>query len=136
IPFTYDYELFIELGNLGHKLADLHLLQSKELEQSFSRFEKSGDNEVKKVAYDEEEQRVYINADQYFSNINKEIWEFQVGGYQVMQKWLKDRKGRSLTLEEIRHYIKIAGALQLTMQYQQQIDDLYPKIEENLLELS
>jgi predicted helicase len=136
VPFTHDYELFIEIGHLGHRLAEIHLLKSKELEQTFSRFEKSGDKAVKKVVYEAENQRVYINAEQYFSNIDKEIWEYQVGGYQVMQKWLKDRKGRTLTLEEIRHYIKIAKALQLTIQYQQQIDALYSKIEENLLEFS
>jgi hypothetical protein len=105
------------------------------LEQTFSRFEKSGDNTVKKVVFAGDEKRVYINDVQYFSNINKEIWEYQVGGYQVMQKWLKDRKSRVLSLEDIQHYIiKIAGALQLTIQYQQQIDDLYPRIEESLID--
>ena len=88
---------------------------------------------VKKVKYDETENRVYINENQYFSNIDKEICEYRIGGYQVMEKWLKDRKKRTLSLEEIEHYIKIARALQLTIQYQEKIDDLYPEVEESLI---
>ena len=79
------------------------------------------------------EKRVYINGKQYFSNIDKETWDYRIGGYQVMEKWLKDRKKRTLSLEDIEHYIKIARALQLTIQYQEKIDELYPGIEENLI---
>jgi predicted helicase len=133
IPFTSDYELFLEMEKLGHNLADLHLMTSPLLNQTFSRFEIAGDNIIKKVAYNEEEKRVYIDDNQYFSNIDQDIWEYQIGGYQVMGKWLKDRKKRVLSLPEIEHYIKIARALQLTIQYQEKIDELYPGIEENLI---
>ena len=64
----------------------------------------------------------------------KEIWEYQIGGYQVMHKWLKDRKERVLTLEDIQIYIKIAKALQLTIEYQKKIDKLYPKVEKKLID--
>jgi predicted helicase len=133
IPFTSDYELFIELGKLGQELAEIHLMKSPQLNQTFSRFEIEGDKLVKKVKYVETEKNVYINETQYFSNIDKEIWEYQIGGYQVMEKWLKDRKKRILSLEDIEHYIKIARALQLTIQYQGKIDVLYPGVEENLV---
>ena len=135
IPFTSDYDLFIKMGKLGQQLADIHLMKSSELSQTFSRFEVSGNSIVKKVKYEENEKNVYINDSQYFSNIDKEIWEYQVGGYQVMEKWLKDRKKRQLSLEDIQHYIKIARALQLTIQYQQKIDELYDEVEKNLINL-
>jgi hypothetical protein len=85
--------------------------------------------------YKEDEKNVYINDTQYFSNIKKDIWDYQIGGYQVMDKWLKDRKKRNLSLEDIQHYIKIARALQLTIQYQQKIDELYDEVEKNLIKL-
>jgi type I restriction-modification system DNA methylase subunit len=133
VPFTSDYNLFLELGTLGKELAYLHLMKSPQLNQTFSRYEVPGDNIIKKATYNPEEKRVYIDGKQYFSSIDKEIWEYQIGGYQVMEKWLKDRKNRLLSLQDIEHYIKIARALQLTIQYQEKIDDLYPGIEENLI---
>jgi predicted helicase len=154
IPFTSNYDLFIELGKLGQELAEIHLMKSDQLNNTFSRFEISGDNTVKKVEYvpDEGVQnfeplpeinrnkkiqksgKVFINKTQYFSDIDKNIWEYQIGGYQVMHKWLKDRKERVLTLEDIQVYIKIAKALQLTIEYQKKIDKLYPKIEKKLID--
>jgi predicted helicase len=133
IPFTSEYELFIELGKLGQELAEIHLMKSPQLHKTFSRFDVKGDKLVKKVKYVETDKRIYINEKQYFSNIDKDIWEYQIGGYQVMEKWLKDRKKRALSLEDIEHYVKIARALQLTLQYQEKIDDLYPGVEESLI---
>lgn len=108
-------------------------MKSDQLNNTFSRFEISGNNTVKKVEYKEDEKHVSINGNQYFSNIKKEIWEYQIGGYQVMHKWLKDRKERVLTLEDIQLYIKIAKALQLTIEFQKKIDKLYLKVEKKLI---
>ncbi|MFC1717836.1 type ISP restriction/modification enzyme [Candidatus Poribacteria bacterium] len=55
--------------------------------------------EVEKVRYVEQDQRVYINSEQYFQGVPSEVWEFRVGGYQVCEKWLKDRKGRQLSYD-------------------------------------
>jgi hypothetical protein len=118
------------MGKLGRALADIHLMKSPELDQTFSRFEEPGSNQVERVEY--KNNCVYINQAQYFSGIQQEIWEYQVGGYQVMYKWLKDRKNQALTLPEIRHYIRIAKALELTGKYQAEIDRLYPAIEDTL----
>ncbi|MDQ1350233.1 MAG: hypothetical protein QG657_534 [Acidobacteriota bacterium] len=130
VPFTADYTLFKELGLLGKALAEIHLMKSQQLDNTFSRFEKPGSNRVEKIKY--MDNRVTINEEQYFSNISQEIWEYRIGGYQVMDKWLKDRKGQALSLEDIHHYIRIARALELTGQYQQKIDRLYPQVEESL----
>jgi len=133
VPFTKDYDLFITLGELGKSLADIHLLRSNELNQTFSKFAEPGGNIVEKVNYNSDENRVYINKTQYFSHISHDIWEYRVGGYQVMEKWLKDRKERKLSLEDIRHYIKIARVFQLTLRYREKIDGLYDKVEETLI---
>ena len=81
-----------------------------------------------------EESCVHINDDQYFEGIEPEDWEYQIGGYQVCAKWLKDRKGRKLSLEEIKHYCKVVTALEKTISIQNEIDKLYPKIEENVID--
>jgi hypothetical protein len=133
IPFTSDYELFIKMGKLGERLAALHLMKSVELNETVPRFEKVGKNQVKKVRFEEQEDRLYINDEQYFSHIPKEVWEYKVAGYQVMAKWLKMRKGRGLRYNEVRQFIKIARSIQLTIQYQKQIDKLYPRVEESIL---
>jgi len=81
-----------------------------------------------------EERRVYINKTQYIEGVEPEVWEYQIGGYQVLDKWLKDRKGRSLCLEHIRHYCRVVIALAKTIQVQAEIDILYPEIEQHLIQ--
>lgn len=68
---------------------------------------------------------IYINKDQYFEGVPKEVWEYRIGAYQVMEKYLKDRKGRKLSLKEINHYMKVAKAIQLTIELQKEIDKVY-----------
>jgi len=70
--------------------------------------------------------RVYINKTQYFEGIEPEVWEFQIGGYQVLHKWLKDRKGRKLIFDDFFHYQKIVVALKETMRLMGEIDELIP----------
>ena len=134
IPFTKDYELFSKMGIYGKRLTDLHLLESSELDNPIARFQGEGEGKVEKLRYDNEQGHVYINADQYFEGVTKEIWEYQIGGYQVCHKWLKDRKDRTLSLDEIKHYSKIVTALQKTMEIQKSIDEIYPEVEKDIIE--
>jgi len=127
VPLPSNYDAFKELSNLGKELVDLHLLKHTELEKTKVGFPKDGSNKVEKVTYDEKNQRAFINKEQYFEGIQKEIWEYQIGAYQVMEKYLKDRKGRKLSLDEINHYMKVAKAIQLTIELQKKIDDVYKK---------
>jgi predicted helicase len=129
VPLPSDYEVLKRLSNLGKELVDLHLLKHPDLEKTGVGFSKGGSNKVEKVGYVEESQRVFINKEQYFEGISREVWEYRIGAYQVMEKYLKDRKGRKLSLEEINHYMKVAKAIQLTMEIQQKIDDVYAKAE-------
>lgn len=91
-----------------------------------TRYPVSGSSTVEKVIYYENNQRVYINKEQYFAGVPGDVWSFYVGGYQVCQKWLKDRKGRKLSYEDINHYQKIVIALQETIQLMGEIDKVIP----------
>jgi hypothetical protein len=55
--------------------------------------------------------RVYTNKDPWFEGVRLDVWEFHIGGYQVCEKWLKDRRGRRLSFDDIRHYQKVVVAL-------------------------
>ena len=89
---------------------------------------------VEKVKYSEEDMRVYINNDNYFDNVEKVVWEYQIGGYQVCDKWLKDRKERILSLMETEQYCKIVTAISKTIEIQQEIDNLYQDVEIEVIE--
>jgi predicted helicase len=127
VPFTKDYKLFCEMAKYGKKLVDLHLLKTNKLDQPIAKFQGKGNNKVEKVKY--EQSKVFINNDQYFEGISPEIWQYQIGGYQVCDKWLKDRKGRALSLDEIRHYCQVVTAMAKTIEVQKEIDKIYPEIE-------
>ena len=122
IPLPTDNKAFKSLSNLGKELVELHLLKHPCLSETEIGFPQVGSDTVEKVRYDEEAQRVYINKDQYFEGISKEVWEYRIGAYLVMEKYLKDRKGRKLSPDEINHYMKIAKAIRLTIELQQEID--------------
>ena len=67
--------------------------------------------------------RVWINKTQYFEGVPPEVWAFHVGGYQVCQKWLKDRKGRLLTYDDITHYQRIVAVLAETIRLMAVVDE-------------
>lgn len=133
IPFTKDYELFKKLAELGQQLVDLHLLKSPELNNPVAKFYGQNGSYVEKREYEEKEQRVYINELQYFSGIAPEVWNYQIGGYQVLDKWLKDRKGRTLSAEDVKHYCQVVTALSKTIEVQKEIDKLYLRVEDALV---
>ncbi len=136
IPFTADFALFSDLAALGKRLVDLHLLRSSELDTPLARFEGQGENKVIIVRRDAVTERVYINPSQYFAPVPEEVWQYTVGGYQVCEKWLKDRKDRQLSLNEIRAYCRIITALAHTIGIQEEIDGLYLRVEQTPLSLS
>jgi len=111
----------------GADLVSLHLMESLLLNNFITKFPVAGPNMVDKVNYAESNQRIYINKEQYFEGITPEVWNFHIGGYQVAHKWLKDRKGRALTYDELTHYQKIVVALKETIRLMAEIDDMIPK---------
>ena len=122
IPFTKDRDTFLKLADLGQQLIDLHLMRSPELDNPISRFCGKGDSAVTKVEYDADRGRVSINPTQYFDGVTPDLWSYQIGGYQVLAKWLKDRKGRFLTSADTIHYSRIVTALSGTWALQTEID--------------
>ncbi|MBI1927904.1 N-6 DNA methylase, partial [Candidatus Poribacteria bacterium] len=125
LPLTSDLELFRALAARGLELVSLHLLDTEAapvLKTPISPFPLAGGNEVERVRYDEAHRRVYINTTQYFEGVPPEVWEFCVGGYQVCEKWLKDRRGRQLSYDDLTHYQKIVVALRETIRLMGEID--------------
>jgi hypothetical protein len=117
-----DLEKFKNLSELGKELVERHLLRHPSLSETEIGFPVSGSNTVEKVRYDEENRRVYFNKEQYFSCISKAVWEYQIGGYQVLAKYLKDRKKQELSLDEIEHYMKVAKAIARTIEVQEMVE--------------
>jgi len=134
VPFTKDNRLFKKLAEYGKHLADLHLMRSPELDSPVVKFQGTGDKRVDKIKYDKKGERVYINKDQYFEGLKENIWEYRIGGYQVCDKWLKDRKERILSLDDVKHYCKVATAVEHTINIQKSIDGIYNEAEKKLID--
>jgi len=135
IPFTKDYKLFNRISEYGKRLVELHLLKSPDLDPAILRLQGKGDNKVEKLKYDRKEKRLYLNQNQYFEGITEDVWQYQIGGYQVCDKWLKDRKGKRLSLEDVRHYSRIVISLLKTIKIQKSIDDVYAGVEKDIIEI-
>lgn len=138
IPFPAELSPFGAMAELGERLVALHLLESPELDSPSARFDGEGDNRVARkksdgFAYDPDTERVGVNATQYFAPISSALWEYRIGGYQVLEKWLKDRKDRQLSIDDIQTYCRIATALAKTVDIQVKLDEVYPAVEEALL---
>ncbi len=127
VPFTSDYELFKEMAAFGKRLVDLHLLKSPELDPPIARYEGEGSDIIEKVKYEPKTRRVYINKTRYFEGIPEEVWGYQIGGYQVLKKYLNYRKGHKM--DDPRHYILIATAIERTIAIQKEIDSIYLAID-------
>jgi predicted helicase len=120
LPVTSDKSLFEKLAILGEQLVNLHLMKT-DIEND-SCFPIIGNNIVEKVDY--KDNKVYINKTQYFDNVKSENWEFHIGGYQVCQKWLKDRKDRALTHDDCTNYLYILAAIENTQKIMEKIDEI------------
>jgi len=126
LPLTSDRALFAALAAKGAELVGLHLMTSPALDKLITRFPEGGDNVVEKVHHDAANERVYINKKQYFEGVPEGVWGFRVGGYQVLDKWLKDRKGRALSFGDVRHYQRVVVALSETRRLMREVDETIP----------
>jgi predicted helicase len=124
VPLPPDKATFDTLAQFGSALIDLHLLRDPALNTPSCKYPVAGDHRVERVEYDEKAQRVWINGAQYFEPVPPEVWAYRVGGYQVCHKWLDDRKGAVLSLDERLTYQKMITALKRTLALQAQIDAL------------
>jgi hypothetical protein len=131
LPLTGHKAVLARLVGLGQELAELHLLEN--VPKPRTTYPHAGDNIVTrtgKIAYkpptSQAPGRVYVNDSQYFDNVPPEVWDFHVGGYQVCEKWLKDRKGRNLSYDDIEHYRKMTEAVRQTLRLMEEIDQAIP----------
>jgi len=132
IPFTKEYTLFNQMAEFGERLVGLHLMKSPELDITATRFQGIGNGRIERPRYDAQTKRLYINLNQYFEDIPDSVWDYQIGGYQICDKWLKDRKGRDLSLEEIKHYCKVVTSIKKTMELQPSIDKAFKEVIETI----
>ena len=140
VPFPQK-ETFFNLVQLGSEIRKLHLLEEISNKELQTKYPVAGNNVVAKPTFvkegsplsegwlDSENQdgvsgKVFINETQYFDNVPETAWNFYIGGYQPAQKWLKDRKERELSYEDILHYQKIIYALTKTDELMKKIDDI------------
>lgn len=122
VPYPTDTDKFWQLVKLGGELRQIHLLESPVVSKFITTYPIAGDNTVCKIKY--ESGKVWINETQYFDKVPQVAWEFYIGGYQPAQKWLKDRKERTLTYDDITHYQKIIVALTETARIMGEIDEV------------
>jgi predicted helicase len=121
LPLTGNLKLFRALAQLGSELTALHLLESPKLDQPISEFI-GGLPEVEKITWSRD--TVWVDKAQTtgFQGVPADVWNFHIGGYQVCEKWLKDRKGRKLSQDDIAHYQRIVVALSETIRLMAEID--------------
>jgi hypothetical protein len=125
LPLISDKKLFSKLVTEGESLVNLHLLKTPKVDDFITSYPEAGSNVVEKVQY--ASGKVWINAEQYFGGVPEQVWEFKIGGYQVCEKWLKDRKSRVLSGEDISHYQRVVVALKETIRLMQEIDKTIPE---------
>lgn len=131
-------ETFWQLVQLGGEIRKLHLLEGISNKDLTTRFSGKGENVVEKPTFVREAEptttdgvaplamtgKVYINSTQYFENIPETAWNFYIGGYQPAQKWLKDRKGRTLDFQDVLHYQRMIYAMSNTERLMGEIDEV------------
>ena len=124
VPFPESADDFETLAGLGWALIQAHLL--RELPRAgLAAYHGRGDHRVEAVRYAPAEQAIGINKTQSFRPVPQAVWGFHIGGYQVLDKYLKSRKGRLLSLDEINHFGAIADSLAFTIDQMARIDDAY-----------
>lgn len=129
IPFPHR-ATYHELAALGKKIAELHLMRRSATWNVQATYNGEGKSNVTSFFFEENKAKdgtgkVIINDTQYFDKIPKSAYNFNIGGYQPLQKWLKDRKNAFLTFEDIRHYEEMVYAITETMHLMEQIDKIY-----------
>ena len=137
VPLPGSVDLFRRLAEAGHHLLALHLLESPKLGKPITTYTGPKNPEVGRVGWSNG--TVWLDAGKTsareghratkpgtigFQGVPAEVWDFQIGGYQVCHKWLKDRKGRTLSDEDGAHYQKIVVALNETIRIMAEIDEV------------
>jgi predicted helicase len=125
LPLTGNLELFRTLARIGDELVALHLMESPKLNNHITKWQgKTPSSGIEKVTYSDETVWIDKAKTEGFNGVPEIVWNFHIGGYQVSHKWLKDRKGRRLSRDDIEHYQKIVVALNETIRLMTEIDNV------------
>ena len=124
IPFPEKKADFDTLSKFGWELVQAHLLR-KVPRLKLAELHGKGSDEVEAIRYSPQEQAIHFNKTQHFAPVTEDVWNFYIGGYQVMDKYLKSRKGRKLSLDEITHISAVANSLAFTIAQMAKIDTAY-----------
>ena len=124
IPLVSNLDLFLVLARLGGELVSMHLMEAPKLSKFVAKWSGNRKPQVEKVNYSDK--TVWLDKARTcgFKGVAEEVWSFRIGGYQVCHKWLKDRRGRRLSDEDIAHYQKIVVALNETIRVMGEIDEV------------
>lgn len=123
IPFVNQRKTFEALAALGWELIQAHLL--KTIPDTLTVDITAGDFTVEKPRYDPQHERLHINKTQYFAPAPQDVWAFHIGGYQVLDKYLKSRKGRTLSLDEIENIQNVVNVLRFTIDQMRRIGECW-----------
>jgi len=136
VPFTADYKTFFKMAKLGNQLAELHLIKEncRLLELPVSKYNSVVSDKIEKVIYNEAERRIYINSDSYFDNVLPQVWNYYIGGYQVIKKYLDDRRRAGKEVDNSKYITRVISALHHTIIIQSEIDKVYLEVEKKLIE--
>lgn len=124
LPLAGNLELFCTLVRLGSELVALHLLEVPQLDMPIVEFIGGRNPEVEKISWSRDTVWIDKNATCGFKGVLESVWNFHIGAYQVCEKWLKDRKGRTLTTDDIEHYQKIVVVISETKRIMMEIDEV------------
>lgn len=110
IPFVESKDYFLKFAKLGEELYNLHLGNlkiQKEVGEPMFKDNKNKNGKIVKAIYNENEKDLFVNESLYFKNVDKEVWEYKIGGYQVLDKYLKSHKNENIDYEHFENVIKI-----------------------------
>jgi hypothetical protein len=127
LPLTSKLQLFKELSSFGKELSEIHLMESVKLSRFITKFIGAIGSSVEKITFSNNTVWIDKRNTTGFSGIPESIWTISIGGFQVCEKWLKDRKGRTLSADDIAHYQKIVVALSETIRIMKEIDNVIDK---------
>ncbi len=120
VPYPADAAAYHRLADIGARLRRTHLMEDAEGWPPGMTYPVGGSNEVTDPHW--VNGRAYLNAEQYVGGVSPTAWTAAIGGYQPAQKWLKDRRGRRLTADDVRHYMHLVRALDETANLMAEVD--------------
>lgn len=135
IIFVDSVEIFEKLSRLGTSIINAHLLKDNlEIDRSIGehtiKINQNKNKVIEKILYKEDTKELYYNPTCCFNNVSKEVYEYEIGSYQIIKNYLKYRKGKKLNIDEIEHLEKVIKVIHFTIKVQKEIDKIISTLKE------